>query len=89
VVSVDSSHGVAFNVSPDLSYFDKIVPCGIADKVRRRMRDRSMTAELPATTRGGRLSGGSGGAVRLAASRGGEGCERLTAKRHRGGTGRG
>jgi lipoyl(octanoyl) transferase len=27
-----SSHGLAFNVSPDLSYFDLIVPCGIADK---------------------------------------------------------
>ena len=27
-----TSHGVAFNVAPDLSYFDLIVPCGIADK---------------------------------------------------------
>ena len=27
-----TSHGLAFNVSPDLSYFDLIVPCGIADK---------------------------------------------------------
>ena len=27
-----SMHGFAFNVSPDLSYFRNIVPCGIADK---------------------------------------------------------
>ena len=25
-------HGVALNVNTDLSYFDYIVPCGIADK---------------------------------------------------------
>jgi len=25
-------HGLALNVSPDLSYFEKIVPCGISDK---------------------------------------------------------
>jgi lipoyl(octanoyl) transferase len=27
-----TSHGLAFNVASDLSYFDLIVPCGIADK---------------------------------------------------------
>ena len=27
-----TSHGIAFNVNTDLSYFDLIVPCGIADK---------------------------------------------------------
>jgi len=27
-----SMHGFALNVDPDLSYFDHIVPCGIADK---------------------------------------------------------
>jgi lipoyl(octanoyl) transferase len=25
-------HGIGFNVTTDLSYFDKIVPCGISDK---------------------------------------------------------
>ncbi len=27
-----TSHGFAFNVSPDLRYFDHIVPCGLKDK---------------------------------------------------------
>jgi len=27
-----TSHGLAFNMDPDLSYFKHIVPCGIADK---------------------------------------------------------
>jgi len=27
-----TSHGFAFNVSPDLSYFDHIIPCGIRNK---------------------------------------------------------
>ncbi|KAI4340569.1 hypothetical protein MLD38_025390 [Melastoma candidum] len=27
-----ASHGLAFNVNPDLNYFKHIVPCGIADK---------------------------------------------------------
>ncbi len=27
-----STHGVALNIAPDLSYFDGIIPCGIADK---------------------------------------------------------
>ena len=28
-----ASHGVALNVAPDLSYFDSIVPCGLAGEV--------------------------------------------------------
>ncbi|CAN1281505.1 Octanoyltransferase LIP2, mitochondrial [Linum perenne] len=27
-----TSHGLAFNIDPDLNYFNHIVPCGIADK---------------------------------------------------------
>jgi lipoyl(octanoyl) transferase len=27
-----TSHGFAFNISPDLGYFDHIVPCGLKDK---------------------------------------------------------
>ncbi|QHN86621.1 Octanoyltransferase [Arachis hypogaea] len=27
-----TSHGLAFNINPDLTYFRHIVPCGIADK---------------------------------------------------------
>ena len=27
-----SMHGFAFNVNTDLSYFEKIIPCGIVDK---------------------------------------------------------
>lgn len=27
-----TSHGLAFNIDPDLNYFEHIVPCGIADK---------------------------------------------------------
>ncbi|KAF6161482.1 hypothetical protein GIB67_009361 [Kingdonia uniflora] len=27
-----TSHGIAFNIDPDLNYFDHIVPCGIAGK---------------------------------------------------------
>ncbi|RVX12889.1 Octanoyltransferase [Vitis vinifera] len=27
-----TSHGLAFNIDPDLNYFKHIVPCGIADK---------------------------------------------------------
>lgn len=29
-----SSHGLAYNVDPDLSFFSRIVPCGIPDKAR-------------------------------------------------------
>ena len=25
-------HGIGFNINPDLSYFNSIIPCGIEDK---------------------------------------------------------
>ena len=34
-------HGFALNVDPDLSYFDRIIPCGISDA-----QVTSMTKEL-------------------------------------------
>ncbi len=27
-----TTHGLALNVTPDLSWFDRIVPCGISDR---------------------------------------------------------
>ena len=33
-----SMHGFAINVDPDLDYFDKIVPCGIADRTVTSLR---------------------------------------------------
>jgi len=41
-----SMHGFAINVDPDLGYFDKIVPCGIADRAVTSVREMS---EQPAT----------------------------------------
>ncbi|KAI7997088.1 hypothetical protein LOK49_LG10G01811 [Camellia lanceoleosa] len=43
-----TSHGLAFNIDPDLSYFKHIVPCGIADKdvtSLRRETDKVLPAE--------------------------------------------
>ncbi|XP_028067107.1 octanoyltransferase LIP2, mitochondrial-like isoform X2 [Camellia sinensis] len=43
-----TSHGLAFNIDPDLSYFKHIVPCGIADKdvtSLRRETDKVLLAE--------------------------------------------
>lgn len=34
-----TSHGFALNVDPQLSYFDTIVPCGIADRAVTSMRE--------------------------------------------------
>jgi lipoyl(octanoyl) transferase len=31
-------HGLAFNVNPDLDYFNNIVPCGIDDKAVTSMQ---------------------------------------------------
>ncbi|XP_031121677.1 octanoyltransferase LIP2, mitochondrial [Ipomoea triloba] len=41
-----TSHGLAFNINPDLSYFKNIVPCGIADKEVTSLK-REATVELP------------------------------------------
>ncbi|XP_052203559.1 octanoyltransferase LIP2, mitochondrial-like [Diospyros lotus] len=43
-----TSHGLAFNMDPDLSYFKHIVPCGIADKgitSLRRETDKVLPVE--------------------------------------------
>ncbi|KAF8398490.1 hypothetical protein HHK36_017419 [Tetracentron sinense] len=43
-----TSHGLAFNIDPDLNYFKHIVPCGIADKgvtSLRRESDKVLPAE--------------------------------------------
>ncbi|XP_022732256.1 octanoyltransferase isoform X2 [Durio zibethinus] len=42
-----TSHGLAFNIDPDLKYFKHIVPCGIANKEVTSLRRETVT-ELPA-----------------------------------------
>lgn len=42
-----TSHGLAFNIDPDLNYFKHIVPCGIADKDVTSLR-RETGIPLPA-----------------------------------------
>ncbi|GLT82316.1 hypothetical protein SLE2022_007060 [Rubroshorea leprosula] len=42
-----TSHGLAFNIDPDLNYFKHIVPCGIADKGVTSLRKETGTM-LPA-----------------------------------------
>ncbi|XVF69717.1 hypothetical protein PTKIN_Ptkin11bG0104700 [Pterospermum kingtungense] len=42
-----TSHGLAFNIDPDLKYFKPIVPCGIADKEVTALRRVTGTV-LPA-----------------------------------------
>ncbi|KAK9273863.1 hypothetical protein L1049_018675 [Liquidambar formosana] len=42
-----TSHGLAFNIDPDLNYFKHIVPCGIADKEVTSLR-RETDLVLPA-----------------------------------------
>jgi lipoate-protein ligase B len=39
-------HGLAFNIDPDLGFFEHIVPCGIADKEVTSLR-REAAVELP------------------------------------------
>nr|XP_029117854.1 octanoyltransferase LIP2, mitochondrial isoform X1 [Elaeis guineensis] len=41
-----TSHGLAFNIDPDLNYFKHIVPCGIPDKGVTSLR-RETKMELP------------------------------------------
>ncbi|CAH9132104.1 unnamed protein product [Cuscuta epithymum] len=41
-----TSHGLAFNVDPDLNYFKNIVPCGIVDKEVTSLK-REAKVELP------------------------------------------
>ncbi|KAG0489531.1 hypothetical protein HPP92_006394 [Vanilla planifolia] len=41
-----TSHGLAFNIDPDLSYFRHIVPCGIAGKGVTSLR-RETEMDLP------------------------------------------
>nr|GME04414.1 octanoyltransferase LIP2, mitochondrial-like [Ipomoea batatas] len=41
-----TSHGLAFNIDPDLSYFKNIVPCGIADKEVTSLK-REANVQLP------------------------------------------
>lgn len=41
-----TSHGLAFNIDPDLNYFKHIVPCGIADKEVTSLR-RETNLDLP------------------------------------------
>jgi lipoyl(octanoyl) transferase len=38
-----TSHGLAFNIDPDLDYFKHIVPCGIADKEVTSLRREAGT----------------------------------------------
>ena len=42
-----TTHGIALNVSPDLSHFDGIVPCGINDRGVTSLEDLGHLASIP------------------------------------------
>lgn len=42
-----SFHGIAVNVSPDLTHFDGIVPCGVTDHGVTSLADLGIAASLP------------------------------------------
>jgi len=41
-----SMHGLALNVDPDMSWFDRIVPCGLADKAVTSLADEGIVATV-------------------------------------------
>lgn len=42
-----TTHGIALNVSPDLTHFDGIVPCGIADRGVTSLEDLGHLVSMP------------------------------------------
>ena len=42
-----TTHGIALNVAPDLSHFDGIVPCGIADRGVTSLEDLGQLVSMP------------------------------------------
>jgi lipoyl(octanoyl) transferase len=42
-----TTHGIALNVAPDLSHFDGIVPCGIADRGVTSLEDLGQIVSMP------------------------------------------
>ena len=42
-----TTHGIALNVAPDLSHFDGIVPCGIADRGVTSLEDLGRIVSMP------------------------------------------
>src|SRR3569623_3613443 len=42
-----TTHGIALNVSPDLSHFDGIVPCGISDRGVTSFEDMGQLVSMP------------------------------------------
>ena len=42
-----TTHGISINVSPDLSHFDGIVPCGISDRGVTSLEDLGQIVSMP------------------------------------------